>query len=87
MKQRAVHPKQTCACFGCKRWSRQHPPDWSFLCRDHWRLVPQKLRRLHIRAKRRAKKHNTRAMWRREAMIWKRCVDAATHETTMGLGI
>ena len=50
-----THPKQTCAVFGCKRWSRKFPPDWSFLCADHYRSVPPKLRKLHQRRMREAR--------------------------------
>lgn len=73
----AVHPKQTCAAFGCKRWSRKFPPGWSFLCRDHHQSVPKALRRLHSRCLRRARKFDTPAMWKREARVWARCVKEA----------
>lgn len=76
----APYPKQTCAAFGCKRWSRKFPSDWSFLCRDHWMNVPTKLRRLHSRRMRLAKKFDTPDLWAREARVWKRCIVAANYE-------
>lgn len=80
-----TYQKQACAVFGCRRWSRQYPAGWSFLCRDHWKMVPAKLRKLHGRLLRRAKRYDTPDLWKREAMIWRRCVKAATEETLMGM--
>lgn len=75
----APYPKQTCAAFGCKRWSRQFHPEWSFLCADHWQMVPKTMRRVHSRLFRRAKKFNTPELWARERRVWKRCIQAANH--------
>lgn len=83
----AVYPKMTCACFGCKRWSRQFPPNWSFLCRDHYMMVPKQYRRVHKRALRRMKANPSTLNTERESRIWRRCADVATKEALMGIGI
>lgn len=82
---KANHPKQNCAAFGCKRWSRKWPPGWSFLCRDHWAMVPRDLRRLHRRARKREADNDDFALWSRGARIWARCIKIATEESLMGV--
>ena len=80
-----TYPKQTCAVFGCKRWSRKYPPDWEFLCGEHWQSVPKKYRRLHARLTRKVERFDTTELRARQYRVWRRCVKAATEETLMGI--
>lgn len=72
-----LRPKVVCSAFGCHRWTRRFGPNAVYLCADHWRTVPVRLRRLQARAERRLKRDGGAKNLARAFRLWGKCVDHA----------
>ena len=58
----AGHRVLCCVPFCRRTMKRKHEME-QFICANHWRLVPRRLRRLFNLAKRRERMHVARYLW------------------------
>lgn len=63
----------------CNRTTARFQPPMQWICGEHWRLVPKRLRRLKALAKRRGKPEAV------QAYLWNKCRQHAI-EAAMGIG-
>ena len=70
--------KTTCSAMGCQRYTKRLPgPNYVYLCPAHWKMVPDRLKRLEGKARRRVTDTNADDHHEVWWYLWRKCVAAA----------